>query len=143
MSKAGIDYFSKSTGFYRTPKIRMLRKKYGSEGVLLLEMLESEAYAEYGYYLPIEEDEDLIFMICDDLDIELEMFEKILEFLIERSFFIEIDCDMGRVLTSQSMQENFFPVARERARKRSDGIYPVIADIWLLPEKPIYTPKQS
>lgn len=65
--KNGLDYFPLDVDFLDDPKIKILKARYGRDGIVFYIYLLCEIYKQ-GYYLQI--DEDFEYIISDDLKID-------------------------------------------------------------------------
>lgn len=125
--KDGIDYFPLDVNFFSDPKIKILKARYGVDGVMIFIYLLCEIYRA-GYYIRL--DEDRVFLISDDLGMSAEKVKQVLNFLLERSLFDNILFQSDKVLTSAGIQRRFQLAVKERAKKN-----PVeVKGFWLLEE---------
>lgn len=125
--KDGIDYFPLDVNFFSDPKIKILKARYGVDGVMIFIYLLCEIYRA-GYYIRL--DEDRVFLISDDLGMSAEKVKQVLNFLLERSLFDDILFQSDKVLTSAGIQRRFQLAVKERAKKN-----PVeVKGFWLLEE---------
>ena len=133
VNRNGIEYFPHITSFYSHLKNKLLLKKFGSNGIVMFDMIECYSHGTNGYF--IEEDECLKEIICIDLDLTENTYDEILSYLIDNKFLVRKQCSRyGNVITSEKMQNDFAVVAKDRARKRRDRKYPVDKEIWLFSE---------
>lgn len=125
--KDGIDYFPLDVNFFSDPKIKILKARYGVDGVAVYVYLLCEIYRA-GYYLQL--DEDSVYIISDDLKMSAEKVMQIMNFLLERSLLDSKLFQSDKVLTSAGIQRRFQLAVRERAKKN-----PIeIKGFWLLSE---------
>ena len=125
--KDGIDYFPFDVTFFSDPKIKILKARYGVDGIAVYIYLLCEVYRS-GYYLRLNEDS--VYIISDDLKMSAEKVMQVLNFLLERSLFDSILFQSDKVLTSAGIQKRFQLAVKERAKKN-----PVeIKGFWLLEE---------
>lgn len=125
--KDGIDYFPLDVNFFSDPKIKILKARYGVDGVTVFVYLLCEIYRA-GYYIRI--DEDRVFLISDDLGMSPEKVKQVLNFLLERSLFYNTLFQSDKVLTSAGIQRRFQLAVKERAKKN-----PIeVKGFWLLEE---------
>ena len=123
--KKGLDYFPLDVDFLSDRKIKILKSRYGADGITLYIYLLCEIYRN-GYYLKV--DDDFYFLIADDLGMERNKVQQVLRFLLERSLFDSTLFQSDTVLTSAGIQRRFQLAVKERARKT-----PVIVErFWLL-----------
>lgn len=123
--KKGLDYFPFDVDFFTDPKIRILRSRYGADGVTLYMYLLCEIYRN-GYYLKM--DEDYIYLTADDLRMDVNKVRQVLNFLLERSLFSKTLFQSDKVITSTGIQKRFQTAVKERAKKTPINI----KDYWLL-----------
>ena len=88
-------------------KIKILKARYGADGIVLYLYLLCEIY-KTGYYLQV--DDDFEYIISDDLNMDGNKVKQVLNFLLERSLFddtlfqsdktilFEIDPDRGGIV---------------------------------------------
>lgn len=125
--KDGIDYFPLDVNFFSDPKIKILKARYGVDGITVFVYLLCEIYRA-GYYIRI--DEDRVFLISDDLGMSPEKVKQVLNFLLERSLFYNTLFQSDKVLTSAGIQRRFQLAVKERAKKN-----PIeVKGFWLLEE---------
>ena len=82
--KNGLDYFPLDVDFLDDPKIKILKARYGRDGIIFYIYLLCEIYKQ-GYYLQV--DEDFEYIISDDLKIDQNKAKQVLNFLLSRSLF--------------------------------------------------------
>lgn len=124
--KDGLDYFPLDVTFFTDPKIKILKARYGVDGIAVYVYLLCEIY-RVGYYLQLNEDS--IYIFSDDLKMSPEKVMQVLNFLLERSLFDNKLFQSDKVLTSAGIQKRFQLAVKERAKKN-----PVNAEgFWLLP----------
>lgn len=123
--KQGLDYFPLDVDFFQDKETRILKAKYGVDGVSIYLYLLCEVYRN-GYYLKV--DDDFIYIMADDLRMSSNKIKQVLNFLLERSLFEDKLFQSDKILTSASIQEQFQLAVKERAKKT-----PIeIKDFWLL-----------
>ena len=126
--KEGAAYFSLDVDFFSDKKIKILKARYGADGVTLYIYLLCEIYKN-GYYLEV--DDDFQFIISDDLNMNCDKVKQIMTFLLERSLFERKLFQSDAVLTSAGIQRRFQLMVKSRASKN-----PIqIKDYWLLSEE--------
>lgn len=124
--KDGLDYFPLDVTFFTDPKIKILKARYGVDGIAVYIYLLCEIYRT-GYYLQLNDDS--IYIFSDDLKMSTEKVMQVLNFLLERSLFEHTLFQSDKVLTSAGIQRRFQLAVKERAKKN-----PVNAEgFWLLP----------
>lgn len=126
--KMGVDYFSFDVDFFSDKKIKVLKSRYGADGITIYLYLLCEIYKN-GYYLKI--DDDFEFIISDDLNMNCEKVKQVLNFLLERSLFDNTLFQSDKVLTSAGIQRRFQLMVKTRAKKNPI----IIKDFWILSEE--------
>lgn len=130
--KKGIDYFSFDTDFFTNDtKIKKLRLKYNSLGIIVYIYLITQAYKEFGYYLIY--DEDLLIDIIDLFKCQEKEVINIIKFLIDVNLFTEFEITSGiKILTSERIQKTYQASVKVRGNKT-----PVVVNkrIWALPKE--------
>ena len=127
--KKGLDYFPFDVGFFSDKKIKILKSRYGADGIVIYQYLLCEIYKENGYYLIV--DDDLEYIISDDLNMESNKVKQVLNFLLERSLFDNKLFQSDKVLTSAGIQKRYQEATKVRASKKPI----VIEKYWLLNEE--------
>lgn len=123
----GVDYFPMAVDFFSDKKIKILKARYGSDGITIYLYLLCQVYRE-GYYTRV--DEDFIYMVSDDLNMEPDKVEQVMTFLFGRSMFHEQLFKSDAILTSTGIQERWQKAVSARARKS-----PIeVGKYWLLNE---------
>lgn len=123
--KQGIDYFSLDCDFFSDRKIKILKARYGADGITLYLYLLCEIYKN-GFYIRV--DEDFYYIVSDDLGMNCDKVKQVLTFLLERSMFDKQLFQSDAVLTSAGIQKRFQLAVKERAKKN-----PIKVDgFWLL-----------
>lgn len=110
----GNFFFRLDVDFFSDRKIKILKARYGADGITLYIYLLCEIY-KAGYYLKI--DEDFEFIVSDDLNMDSNKVKQVLNFLLERSLFDNTLFQSDKVLTSAGIQKRFQLAVKERARK--------------------------
>ena len=126
--KEGNKFFSLDVDFFSDKKIKILKARYGADGITLYIYLLCEIYKN-GFYLRI--DEDFEFIVSDDLNMNSDKVKQVLNFLLERSLFDNTLFQSDKVLTSAGIQERYQLMVKSRAVKN-----PItIERYWLLSEE--------
>lgn len=112
--KDGIDYFSLDTDFFSDKKVKILKARYGTDGVTMYIYLLCEIYKN-GYYLKIDEDYD--YLMSEELNMSVDKVMQIRTFLLERSMFDKQLFQSDAVLTSTGIQKRYQEAVRGRASK--------------------------
>lgn len=112
--KSGLSYFPLDTDFFEDNKIRILKARYGNDGMILYIYLLCGIYKE-GYYMQV--DDDFEYILSDDLGMDQNKAKQVLNFLLSRSLFDNTLFQSDKVLTSAGIQRRFQLAVKERARK--------------------------
>ena len=123
----GIEYFPFAVDFFSDKKVKILKARYGADGVMIYLYLLCQIYRE-GYYTRV--DEDFKYMVSDDLNMSSDKVQQVMTFLFERSMFDEQLFKSDAILTSTGIQERWQKAVATRARKS-----PIkVSEYWLLKE---------
>ena len=123
----GLEYFPLAVDFFSDKKIKILKARYGADGIAIYIYLLCMIYRE-GYYT--KADNDLIYVISDDLNMSSDKVQQVLAFLFERSMFNEQLFKSDAVLTGTGIQERWQKAISSRASKS-----PIeVGKYWLLKE---------
>ena len=126
--KVGLDYFPFDTDFFTDRKIKILRARYGADGITVYLYLLCMIYRE-GYFIRL--DDDLHYIIADELNMSSEKIGQIMHFLLERSLFSNTLFQSDKVLTSEGIQRRYQKAVEGRAKKTTAA---VDERYWLLSE---------
>ena len=123
----GRIFFYFSTDFFADRKNKILKARYGVDGITLYIYLLCEIYREEGYFLRY--DEDAKYIIAAELNMNYEKIGQILNFLLERSLFDNTLFQSDKVLTSREIQITFQDAVKTMGSKN-----PVLVSerLWLL-----------
>lgn len=97
-------FFRLDVDFFSDRKVKILKARYGADGITLYLYLLCEIY-KIGYYLKI--DEDFEYIVSDDLNMESNKVKQVLNFLLERSLFDNTLFQSDKVLTSAGIQRRY------------------------------------
>ena len=123
----GIEYFPFAVDFFADNKVKILKARYGADGIMIYMYILCCIYRE-GYYTKVND--DFIFIISDDLHISSETVQQVMTFLLKRSMFNEQLFKSDAILTSDGIQERWQIAVAKRAQKT-----PIkVSDYWLLEE---------
>ena len=123
--KDGLSYFPLDVDFFEDPKVKILRARYGRDGIVFYIYLLCKIYKQ-GYYIQV--DDDFEYIISDDLKMDQNKAKQVLNFLLSRSLFDNTLFQSDKVLTSAGIQRRFQLAVKERARKN-----PIeVGRFWLL-----------
>ena len=124
----GNRFFRMDADFFSDRKVKILKARYGADGITLYLYLLCEIY-KTGYYLKI--DRDFEYIVSDDLNMESNKVKQVLNFLLERSLFDDTLFQSDKVLTSTGIQRRYQAMVKARATKT-----PITAErFWLLSEE--------
>ena len=112
--KQGIDYFSLDCDFFSDKKIKILKARYGADGITKYLYLLCQIYRN-GYYIIV--DDDFYYIMSDDLNMNCDKVKQVLTFLLERSMFDKQLFQSDAVLTSAGIQRRFQLAVKTRAKK--------------------------
>ena len=127
--KKGLEYFPFDVGFFSDKKVKILKSRYGADGIVIYQYLLCEIYKENGYFLIV--DEDFEYIISDDLNMESNKVKQVLNFLLERSLFDSKLFQSDKVLTSAGIQKRYQEAVKTRASKKAI----IVGKYWLLKEE--------
>ena len=128
LRKEGNEFFSFDVDFFSDRKIKILKARYGADGITLYIYLLCEIYKN-GFYLKL--DEDFEFIVSDDLNMNSVKVKHVLNFLLERSLFDNTLFQSDKVLTSAGIQRRYQLMVKSRAMKN-----PITVErYWLLSEE--------
>lgn len=128
LRKEGNEFFSFDVDFFSDKKIKILKARYGADGITLYIYLLCEIYKN-GFYLKV--DEDFEFIVSDDLNMNSDKVKQVLTFLLERSMFDKQLFQSDAVLTSAGIQKRYQLMVKSRAVKN-----PIkVERYWLLSEE--------
>lgn len=126
--KDNLDYFPFDVDFFEDKKIRALKGKYGSDGVMVYIYTICQIYKD-GYYTDL--DEDFILCMSDDLNITEDSTRQILKYLFSRSLLCEIkDSTLAKsvtIVTATSIQRRY-----QEAKRGAKRDVVVEAKYWVL-----------
>lgn len=97
-------FFRLDVDFFSDRKVKILKARYGADGITLYLYLLCEIY-KTGYYLKI--DRDFEYIVSDDLNMESNKVKQVLNFLLERSLFDNTLFQSDKVLTSAGIQRRY------------------------------------
>lgn len=112
--KDGLDYFPLDVDFFEDDKIKILKARYGADGIILYLYLLCRIYRQ-GYYIQVNEDFE--YIISEDLKMSPDKVKQVLTFLLSRSLFDNTLFQSDAVLTSAGIQKRFQLAVKERAKK--------------------------
>lgn len=125
--KIGLDYFPFDVEFFSDKKIKIVKSRYGNDGITIFIYLLCEIYKN-GFF--IVWDDDYKFIVADDLNVSDGLIEQVLKFLVERSLLKSILFNSDTIITSPSIQKRF----QEIVKLRKTQVF-VPAELWVLPDE--------
>ena len=125
--KEGLEYFSLDVDFFSDRKIKILKGRFGADGITYYLYLLCEIYKGHGYYLEVDEDFD--YITSSELGMSPEKIGQMRKFLLERSLFDNKLFQSDTILTSTSIQRRFQLAVKSRASKNPIVVNP---KFWLL-----------
>lgn len=127
--KEGLLYFSFDTDFfYADSKIKILRSRYGSDGLIFYIYLLTEIYRN-GYY--VRWNGDSVDNAMVDLGLTEGLIEQIMTFLVSRSLLNKSTlANSDTIITSPGIQKRY----QEAVKSLRRSVY-VDSEIWLLSEE--------
>lgn len=129
--KDGVDYFPFDTDFFSDDKIRMLKARYGADGITMYIYLLTRIYSDKGYYLEwYGEDSDCL--VAETLNMSSDKVGQIKAYLLKRSLFDDTLFRSAEVLSSKGIQRRYQQAIKGRAAKNP---VTVRGDLWLLKEE--------
>ncbi len=140
--KENLDYFPLDSDFFTDSKIKILKAKFGADGIAVYLYILCEIYRDKGYY--VECDEDFVLVMSDYFRFSENKTMQILEYLFSRSLLVKsILSESVTVITAKSVQRRY-QAAKKASIKKVNGIFAreVIVDerIWLLKKEETESP---
>ena len=100
--KEGLAYFSLDVDFFSDRKVKILKGRFGADGITYYLYLLCEIYKGHGYYLEVDEDFD--YITSSELGMSHAKIGQMRKFLLERSLFDNKLFQSDTILTSTSIQ---------------------------------------
>ena len=100
--KEGLEDFSLDVDFFSDRKIKILKGRFGADGITYYLYLLCEIYKGHGYYLDVDEDFD--YISSSELGMSPEKIGQMRKFLLERSLFHNKLFQSDTILTSTGIQ---------------------------------------
>lgn len=133
-TKEGLGYFNLDCDFFQNIKVRKINRACGSQSVSVLICLLCNIYRGKGYY--IVWDEDLPFLIADEIGVSEGAVTEIVKKAIQVGFFDAKLSEEG-ILTSEEIQVRYSKICKDAKRTEWK-----IEEQWsLLPERKVRTPE--
>lgn len=139
--KDGLDYFPLDVNFLSDLKIKKIIRAYGAQAVAVVMSVLTTIYRDNGYFANY--DEDLIFIIADELKLEDSYVKDVIEKLIEVDFLSKEQKEKNNILTSIGIQERYLKVCERRVKKKLNATYNLINDSSNELPQTESTPKES
>ena len=127
--KRGLDYFPFDVTFFSDKKVRILKSRFGADGIEIYIYLLCEIYKE-GYFIHL--DNDYEYIIADELGMSSEKVMQVVKFLLERSLLDSKLFQSDTIITSRGIQRRFQEAVKSRASKSNVEVEP---RYWLLAEE--------
>lgn len=124
--KDGLDYFPLDVNFLSDLKIKKIIRAYGAQSVAVVMSVLTTIYRDNGYFATY--DDDLIFIIADELKLEDSYVKGVIEKLIEVDFLNKEQKEKNNILTSIGIQERYLKVCERRVKKKLNATYNLIND---------------
>lgn len=124
--KDGLDYFPLDVNFLSDLKIKKIIRAYGAQAVAVVMSVLTTIYRDNGYFATY--DDDLIFIIADELKLEDGYVKNVIEKLIEVDFLNKEQKEKNNILTSIGIQERYLKVCERRVKKKLNATYNLIND---------------
>lgn len=111
-TKQGLDYFPLDVQFLSDIKIRKIMRAQGANSVAVIIALLCNIYKDNGYY--ILRDEDMGFLISDEVGVNEAYVEAVIDKAIQVGFFDYELYEKYGILTSNGIQKRFFEATERR-----------------------------
>lgn len=120
-TKTNFDFFRVYTGFFSNKKIKALRRKYGSVGILTWLYILDYTYGNDGYFIRVDNLEDFAYDVAESIaDSNLRQVASVatecINYLVSRG---EINKDLVArgVITGESIQRQYIELCKSTKRK--------------------------
>lgn len=124
--KDGLDYFPVDVNFLSDLKIKKIIRAYGAQAVAVVMSVLTTIYRDNGYFATY--DDDLIFIIADELKLEDSYVKNVIEKLIEVDFLSEEQKEKNNILTSIGIQERYLKACERRVKTTLYATYSLLND---------------
>lgn len=124
--KDGLDYFPLDVNFLSDLKIKKIIRAYGAQAVAVVMSVLTTIYRDNGYFANY--DEDLIFIIADELKLDDGYVKNVIEKLIEVDFLNKEQKEKNNILTSIGIQERYLKACERRVKTILNATYALIND---------------
>ena len=117
--KEGLDYFPMDTDIFSDEKVRILKARYGTDGIALYLYVLCRIYRN-GYYTRY--DEDFEYVAAEELRMSVAKVQQIMTYLFSRSLLTKLTKVSTLVIpvtiiTSHGIQRRFQQAVKARAQK--------------------------
>lgn len=124
--KDGLDYFPLDVNFLSDLKLKKIIRAYGAQAVAVVMSVLTTVYRDNGYYATY--DDDLIFIIADELKLEDSYVKNVIEKLIEVDFLNKEQKEKNNILTSIGIQERYLKACERRVKTTLNATYSLLND---------------
>ena len=124
--KDGLDYFPLDVNFLSDLKIKKIIRAYGAQAVAVVMSVLTTIYRDNGYFATY--DDDLIFIIADELKLEDGYVKNVIEKLIEVDFLNKEQKEKNNILTSIGIQERYLKACERRVKTTLNVTYSLLND---------------
>lgn len=124
--KDGLDYFPLDVNFLSDLKIKKIIRAYGAQAVAVVMSVLITIYRDNGYFATY--DDDLIFIIADELKLEDGYVKNVIEKLIEVDFLNKEQKEKNNILTSIGIQERYLKACERRVKTTLNATYSLLND---------------
>ncbi|MEG1508874.1 MAG: DUF4373 domain-containing protein [Clostridia bacterium] len=129
-TKTGLDYYPRDVGLSDDRKFRSTKQRFGYLSIVCYELLLDFIYSDKGYYMKIDNLEDLCWDIQGKLQgkfcPDITTVKDLLNSIVESDLFDEHLFHEKKVLTSKRIQQTFYTATVERIAVE------IKKDYWLL-----------
>ena len=130
--KKGLDYFPFDAEFFSDRKIRILKSKYGADGIAVYIHVICDIYRE-GYYIVVDNLNDYLYLIADDTGASYDKVQQIIAYLCKGEILQKFEatvCSGVTAITSHGIQKRYVSAMKGRKKRVAD----VKGEYWLLSE---------
>ena len=124
--KDGLDYFPLDVNFLSDLKIKKIIRAYGAQAVAVVMSVLTTIYRDNGYFATY--DDDLIFIIADELKLDDSYVKNVIEKLIEVDFLSKEQKEKNNILTSIGIQERYLKACERRVKTTLNATYNLLND---------------
>lgn len=115
--KDGLDYFPLDTDIFSDEKVRILKARYGTDGIALYLYVLCRIYRN-GYYARY--DDDFEYVAAEELQMSVAKVKQVMTFLFSRSLLTKIVSKLvipDTIITSHGIQRRYQQAVKSRALK--------------------------